>query len=195
MKTYASLIALSSFLVLSACDKEDPVQELEQEVITDVTLTFTELDANGNPTATTLSFSASDPEGVELGGNPEIETISGLEAGKSYRLSLDLFNGIENESITEEIEEEDAEHQFFFLGSAFDAAISYSYEDEDADGNPVGLQGTVAVAADASGSSVLRVVLRHDLDKSNTSAQNPNWADYEQAGGETDLDVSFPVQF
>ncbi|MDN4165635.1 hypothetical protein QWY31_08985 [Cytophagales bacterium LB-30] len=195
MKTYASLLTLSGLLMLGACDKEDPVQELEQEVITDVTLTFTELDANGNPTATTLSFTASDPEGVELGGNPEIETISGLEAGKSYRLSLDLFNGIANESITEEIEEEDAEHQFFFLGSAFDEAFSYVYEDEDADGNPVGLLGTVAVAANASGNSVIRVILRHDLDKSNASAQNPNWAEYEQAGGETDLDVSFPVQF
>jgi hypothetical protein len=39
----------------------------------------------------------------------------------------------------------------------------------------------------------MRVVLRHDLNKNFPGASNPNFANFVQAGGETDLDLTFPV--
>jgi hypothetical protein len=194
MKNYRYLlILLSAFaLTFSSCESDDPVPENEQEVITDVTLKFTELDAAGAPVGTPLEFTASDAEGIELGTNPTVETIT-LERSKTYLLEISLFNAIENEDITEEIDEEREEHQFFFLGSAFagTAILTYTYDDEDADGNPVGLRGFVETIG--FNSAQMRVVLRHDLDKSFSGANNPNWENFVQAGGETDLDITFPV--
>jgi hypothetical protein len=39
----------------------------------------------------------------------------------------------------------------------------------------------------------MRVVLRHDLNKGFAGANNPTFANFVQAGGETDLDITFPV--
>ena len=99
----------------ASCESDDPVAENDAEVITDVTLNFQELDASGNPVGLITSFSASDPEGIEVGATPTIETVS-LTRGKTYRMTIEVYNGIADEDITEEVLEEADEHQFFFLG-------------------------------------------------------------------------------
>lgn len=173
----------------ASCESEDPTPENDEEVITDVTLAFTELDASGNPTGLTFTFTASDPQGIEL-GNPTIETVS-LDKNKTYRMQIEVFNSIENEDITEEIEEEDDEHQFFFLGSAFvgsSAPMTYTYNDMQ-----LGLDGTVVVGNSSINSSEMRIVLRHDLNKGFAGASNPSFENFVQAGGSSDLDITFPV--
>ncbi|MCH6200619.1 hypothetical protein MMU07_13615 [Aquiflexum sp. LQ15W] len=194
MKNYSYLLIILSAFVLtfSSCKSDDPVPENEGEVITDVILKFTELNSAGSPTGTPIEVKAIDPDGLELGNSPTIETIT-LGRGKTYLLEISLFNSIENEDITEEIEEEKEEHQFFFLGSAFQgtAILTYSYDDEDIDGNPVGLRGIVQTIG--FNTAQMRVVLRHDLNKNFTGANNPNWENFVQAGGESDLDITFPV--
>lgn len=194
MKNYSYLvIALAAFaLSLSSCKSDDPEPENEGEVITEVTLKFTELNSAGAPVGTPVEFVATDPDGLELGNGPTIETVT-LGRGKTYLMEISLFNGIENEDITEEIREEKEEHQFFFLGSAFSgtALLSYTYDDEDIDGNPVGLRGIVQTLG--FNTAQMRVVLRHDLNKNFAGANNPNWENFVQAGGETDLDIIFPV--
>ena len=113
--TKLPLLALALLAVtLFSCESDDPSPENDGEVITDVILNFQELDEDGAPVGDSFSFTASDPEGIENGA-PTIETIT-LEKGKTYRLSIELENSIEGESITEEIEEEADEHQFYFLG-------------------------------------------------------------------------------
>ncbi|MCH6233497.1 hypothetical protein [Cognataquiflexum rubidum] len=187
------VLAFSAISVLfSSCKSDDPEPENEGEVITAVTLKFTELNSAGAPVGTPVEFKATDPDGLELGNGPTIQTIA-LSRGKTYLMEIFLFNGIENEDITEEIREEKEEHQFFFLGSAFSgtALLSYSYGDEDIDGNPVGLIGNVQTLG--FNAAQMRVVLRHDLNKNFAGANNPNWENFVQAGGETDLDITFPV--
>jgi hypothetical protein len=190
------LLLLFALLVsFSSCESEDPIEELEQELITDVTLIFTEVNDEGTAIGTPFEVKASDPQGIELGTNPVVETIN-VEAGKRYLLEITLFNSIENEDITEEIEEEDDEHQFYFLGSAFvgSSLMTYTYDDADDDGNPIGLRCFVQVAENSSVNNAnFNLVLRHDLDKSFPGANSPNFQNYVQAGGETDLDVTFPV--
>jgi hypothetical protein len=193
------LLLLAVLFAFSSCTSDNPLPENEEELITDVSLIFTEVDGNGNPIGTPIEFTASDSEGLELGSNPGIEVVS-LTVGKRYLLTIEIFNSVENENITEEIMEEADEHQFYFLGTAFapssigSPVLTYTYDDEDDDGNPIGLRGFVQVSsAPAFNNAQFRLVLRHDLNKNFPGANNPNWENFVQAGGETDLDITFPL--
>ncbi len=180
-------------LGFAACESEDPVIENDGEVITDVTLNFQELDEAGEPVGLSFAFSASDDEGIEVGESPTIQTVN-LETGKTYEMTITVFNSIENEDITDEILEEADEHQFYFLGSAFvgSAPLTYTYADDS--GELIGVKGNVAVAQSPGfNSAQMRIVLRHDLDKNYPGASNPNFETFVEAGGETDLDISFPL--
>ena len=55
----------------------------------------------------------------------------------------------------------------------------------DGDGNPLGL-ATSVVAGGATGSGTLTVTLRHEPKK-------PNDGTLTDAGGETDIEVAFPI--
>ena len=195
--SYKFLLVLLTFFmfVMNSCTSDDPEIEKDQEIITDVTLIFTEVDNNNNPVGNAFEFKASDPQGLELGKNPTIQSIQ-LGIGKKYLLEIEVFNSIENEDITEEILEEADEHQFYFLGTAFVGSplLTYTYADADKNGNPVGLKGYVQVSSSPGfNNAQFRLVLRHDLNKSFPGAKNPNWENFVQAGGETDLDISFPL--
>ena len=176
----------------ASCESEDPEKENEGEVITDVTLKFQEVDASNNPIGTAVSFKASDPQGIEVGASPTIQTVN-LTRGKKYLMTIEVFNGIAKEDITKEILAEAAKHQFYFLGAAFTSNImTIAYA--DAGGIALGLRNLVTVSSSpGTNNTSMRVVLRHDLNKSFTGANNPNFANFVQAGGETDLDITFPV--
>lgn len=176
----------------ASCESEDPEKENEGEVITDVTLKFQEVDASNNPVGAVVSFKASDPQGIEVGATPTIQTVN-LTRGKKYLMTIEVLNAIENEDITKEILEEAAEHQFYFLGSAFTSNIlTIAYA--DAGGVALGLRNLLTVSSSpGTNNTSMRVVLRHDLNKSFNGANNPNFANFVQAGGETDLDITFPV--
>lgn len=176
----------------ASCESDDPTPENEGEVITDVTLIFQELNTSGSPVGLAFSAKASDPEGIEVGATPTIETVR-LAKGKNYRMSIMVTNSIESEDITAEILAEADEHQFFFLGTAFSGNIlTIAYDDPS--GDLIGLQNKLTVSSSpGTNNAQLRVILRHDLDKNYPGATNPNFQNYEQAGGETDLDITFPV--
>jgi hypothetical protein len=85
-----------------------------------------------------------------------------------------------SEDVTEEIEEEDEDHQFFFQVSAA-LKLTHSYDDQDGNGNPVGLTNKITTGASSSGT--LTLTLRHEADK---SASGVAAGDITNAGGETD---------
>ncbi|HSJ67279.1 MAG TPA: hypothetical protein VK921_06380 [Anditalea sp.] len=201
MTTKLKNLSLAAIMILAftaiSCSSDDPEFEADQELITDVTLLFTEVDETGTLTQNTFTVTATDPEGLELGTQPVIQAITGLEAGKRYRLDISLFNSIENEDITEEIVEDADDHQFFYLGSAFigpNDFLTYEYADTDQNGNPIGLFGYVTVSpAPSTNNGQFRLVLRHDLDKNYAGISDPGFTNFVAAGGETDLDITFPV--
>ena len=185
------LLALVAF-GFASCESEDPEKENDGEVITDVTLKFQELNASNTLVGSVLSFKASDPQGIEVGKTPTIQSIS-LAKGKKYQMTIEVTNAIKGEDITQEILTEAAAHQFFFLGQVFDSSF-FSIQYADAGGIALGLKTTVTVSSSTgSNNSNMRVVLRHELNKSFPGASNPNFANFAQAGGETDLDLTFPV--
>jgi hypothetical protein len=189
---FLTLLLLSFVFLYTSCTSEDPEEENEEELITDVTLKFTEVNSSGVAIGTPFNFKAVDNQGLGL-GTPNIETIN-LGKGKRYLLEITLFNSIENEDVTKEIKEEADEHQFYFLGTAFVGSpiLSYTYADEGDE--LVGLRGYIQVVQNPGfNNATFRLVLRHDLNKSFTGANNPSFENFIQAGGETDLDIDFPI--
>src|SRR5690606_26706181 len=175
-------------LSFASCESDDPVPENDGELITDATLTFQELHEGGVPVGTPFSAKASDPEGIEIGSSPTIENVRW-----SNGMNITVANSIAGEDITAEILAEADEHQFFFLGTVFSSNIlTIAYDDPS--GELIGLQNELTVSATpSSNNGLMQVVLRHDLNKSFDGATNPNFANFAQAGGETDLDITFPV--
>ena len=171
-------------LLFSACsDDDDPVIPNEEEVITDLVYVLTPDDNSG---IVTMTFS--DPDGD--GANPATITVSdSLRANTTYAGILSLTNAsdpADPEDITTEIREENVEHQFFFIvGGGLNAEITYA--DEDDNGDPLGVLTEVATQGESEGT--LRIVLRHEPDK----AAGATIGDPSPAGGETDIQVTFPV--
>jgi len=178
-----SLICLLSFgiLFLTSCEKDEPDPPNQEEVIT--TLTYTLTPADGGETVV-LSFRDLDGDG---GNAPEISGGT-LSANTTYEGVLNLLNETESpaESITDEIQEEADEHQFFFTSTL--PGLSFVYLDQDDNGAPLGLSSALTTDNEADGS--ITVILRHEPNKSATGVAD---GDITNAGGETDIEVTFPV--
>lgn len=195
MKSQLKIFALSALLggivLLSGCD-EDPEPENISEEITRVVLTFS---ATG---AAPIVVEANDPD---LNGPQPIFIGSiALNANTNYVLSIEFFNGFYEPTdpeynITEEVEEEGAEHQLFFSWS--DGVFSspdgvgnigttgtVNYDDEDENELPIGLSTTWTTGSATTGKS-FRIMLKHQPDiKSATSTYSD---------GDSDLDLTFPI--
>ncbi|MDA9356922.1 type 1 periplasmic binding fold superfamily protein [Flavobacteriaceae bacterium] len=167
---------LASTLVFASCSDDDntPDEVNEEEVITTLTVT---LDSGSD--IVVLQYQDLDGEGSD----PAEITVSGtLSANTVYDGSIVLLNEIEGENITEEVEEEADEHQFFYtVGSGLN--VTTDYNDADSMGNPVGLSFILSTSDASSGA--LTFTLRHEPNKPNDGL--------ETAGGETDIEVTFDV--
>lgn len=174
-------LLLASAFTFTSCDDDDPIITPEQELITTVNYTLTSSAGD----ATVFSFSDVDGDG----GNAAVITGGALSANEIYTGSLELLDASKNPSknITEEIAEEDEEHQFFFSSNI--SGVSFAYGDEDPNGNPIGLSNTLTTGDTGSGS--ITVILRHEPNK---TADGVSGGDISNAGGETDIEINFPVE-
>ncbi|KAA3622580.1 MAG: type 1 periplasmic binding fold superfamily protein [Bacteroidetes bacterium] len=176
----AGVVAISIF---ASCEKDDPEIPHEEEVIT--TLTYTLTPVSGGDVVT-MTFQDLDGDG----GNDPVITGGTLAANTAYVGELNLLNETETPAhdIGAEVKEEDEEHQFFYQ-VAGGLNLSVTYADVDADGNPVGLSTTLS-SGDAS-QGQLTIILRHQPDK---GAAGVSTGDVTNAGGETDIEVTFDVE-
>ncbi|WP_044205414.1 hypothetical protein [Flammeovirga sp. OC4] len=193
-KKYSLVGLLASGCLFTSCDSDDVVPEIENEleVITDVKLIFT----NTADDTDVVTATAQDPDGPGL-EDLVIKDAINLGAGKTYTLTYEIMNKLEEpgEDIGEEILDEDHEHQFFFgftedafsnptgNGNIDNASDAINYEDEDDNGNPVGLETTWTASSTSVSNGEFRVVLKHQPDvKTATSGFND---------GDTDFDLKF----
>lgn len=162
-------------------DDEDPIIPNEEEVITSLIYTLTPVGGGLD-----VEFRFVDLDGD--GGDDPFVTVDTLEANQTYTGSVKLLNESEtpSEDITLEVLEEDEEHQLFFVSSVSDVSITYS--DQDANGNPVGVNTEVMSGDSANGT--LTVILRHEPNKEAAGVKD---GDPTNAGGETDIEVVFPL--
>ena len=196
-KNYRLMSLLLATLFIASCSDDDdatPPPGGDLEVITDVTLVFT----NTQDPNDVVMASAVDPDGegvMELAVDGAID----LTEGVTYDLTFDILNALDAddvEDIGEEILEEDDEHQIFFGftdgafgspmgdGNIDTASDPVNYNDEDENGNPVGLV-TQWTAGDVSAGGTFRVRLQHqpDLKSATTTSED----------GDTDFDLTFAL--
>ncbi|MFK8101758.1 MAG: type 1 periplasmic binding fold superfamily protein [Saprospiraceae bacterium] len=172
-------------MLLSSCSKDDdntPVIPNEEEIIT--SLIYTLVPDNGGDNVI-LSFRDLDGDG----GNAPVISTSPLAQNTSYQGRLVLLNEsvTPSEEINGEITEEDEEHQFFFQTQG-GAVIDLSYDDQDSNGNPIGLETRLTTTEATQGQLV--ITLRHEPNK---TADGVKDGLIGNAGGETDIEVSFEL--
>ena len=194
MKKYGILAFIVGSISLTSCkkDNEVPEEENELEVITDVKLVFTNTaDANDVVEAT-----AQDPDGQ---GVQELQILGAinLDTSKTYTLTYEIFNNLETpgEDIGLEIASEDDEHQMFFsfsndafsnpLGNGNIDNVSHpiNYNDQDGNGNSVGLSTAWTTPSTPLSGGTFTVRLQHQPGvKTSTSGATD---------GDTDFDLTF----
>jgi hypothetical protein len=185
MKNYLFLLCVACLsIVFTSCDDHDH-GENEGELITTIRYTLTP--ESGTPVV--MEFKDLDGDG---GNAPVINTIGSLKTNVSYSGSLLLLNESVSpaEDITKEIKEEDKDHQFFFeISGALKDKLTVAYADKDGDSNPIGL--LTSVVATTAGTGKLKITLRHEPNKKASGVSSGLIAN---AGGETDIEVTFDVK-
>ncbi len=182
MKNLKLLSLIITLLVFAACSSDDdaPAPVNEEELITTVKVTLT-------PTTgglATITLESVDTDGDD-GPAAAVNNVSGnLISGETYNATVEFLNETENpaEDITEEVEDEDDEHQVFFTAGG-GINIVTAYANFDGDGNPLGTEFTATPGA--SGSGTFTITLRHEPTKPNTGLGD--------AGGSTDAERTFNV--
>ena len=199
VRSYWSLVAL---VLAVGCAAEEPAPEDESgELITTLTLHFTP--SGGGET---LSFSASDPDGT---GDLDVEEIP-LPDGSDhshhdtqlYTLEVELLDEIEGLDVGARVEESAEEYQLFFTGSAVegpatgandDAVVAHSYDDDDGEGRPLGLENTITTQAWGSGE--LTVTVHHLTEAKGDDLAGEVASDgVEALDGTTEFRVTFDIE-
>lgn len=177
---YAMLVAV--LVTTQACKDDDPKPENPEELITTLRIDFFPL---GLAAPAVFEFRDTDGDG----GNPPVITADTLAANITYEATLTLLNESANPvvDITAEILAEAEDHQFFFMTSG--ATMTHDYNDDDVNGNPVGVLNMFMTGS--AGSGTLTVTLRHEPDKEAAGVED---GIITNAGGETDIEVTFPLE-
>jgi hypothetical protein len=165
---------------MHGCEK-NPIIPNEEELIT--TLTLDLVPVTGGPVK---SYVFRDIDGD--GGAPPDLAFDTLDQSNLYAGRIQLFNETTNPVtiVTHEVEEEDEDHQFFY--SVPDSSLDLTYTDMDASGYPVGMHTIIGTHMPVVSS--LTITLRHLPEK---NAPGVNTGDIMNAGGETDIEVIFPL--
>jgi len=177
----ALAFSLMALIAVGCNDNPSSVEEGpgEEELITQVNLS---LDGDDGSTAT-VSWTDEDGPG---GNDPVIGTLQ-LQAGTTYAGTIELLNTTEDpaEDISQEVREEDDEHQFFYmLSGSGSGRVTIEYADQDENGLPVGLEYTVTVSDGSAETATLNVVLSHYVDAPKNGTDRSN---------DTDIDINIPV--
>jgi len=174
-------------VMITGCKKPDddpiipPPPVNEEEVITTMVLRF---DNTGAGADKELRFTDADGDG---GGAP-VYDLDTLDDASVYTTSIILLDETVSpaDTVSNEVLNEGVDHQFFFAPTG--ANISIVYGDTDANGNPIGLSTTMTTGTPSVGN--LMVTLRHEPNK---TAAGVSSGDITNAGGETDIEITFPL--
>ncbi len=192
MKTFnlktVSFLSAALLLTFASCKKDDKIPApVEPELITTVRIRFTDTADKTNPLF--YSYKVENGFNNTSPGTIQIDTIR-LSAGTIYRVETDLFNdkALPEDATMDEIFQERDQHLFLYIsepaagpGSLKPIAGSGILDYQNKPFNQ-----EIEMAAAGLGSGKLRVLLIHA--PTNKAGQTP-----ETAGGETDVDVTFPV--
>ncbi|AUC15137.1 hypothetical protein BTO06_08300 [Tenacibaculum sp. SZ-18] len=179
MKTIKLLAVLfMSSLVFTSCSDDDPEEVNEEEVITNVTLTFTN---NADPTDFVIMANVA-PNGQD--GTFTNSVTGTFTSGASYSLNIVLLNGDED-VMEEDIIPEADEHFFTFAVSGIDLTMTRDTDGTDGAGGSKLGDKTTWTAGTASNGNV-QIALIHQP----TSTDDSDDFGSSQGGSE-DLNITF----
>lgn len=181
MKNYILFLSMTIALsgILSSCDEpKEPEVENEEELITTVTLQFT----NNLDTTDVREFIFKDVDGPGGSDPTQFDTVR-LDAAGDYTMNVFFLNESVTpaEDITVEVQEEAVDHQLFFTVDP-STLMTITYGDFDINGGDIGLENFVI--AGAAGTGTLQVVLKHQ----------PGIKDGNISTGETDVELLFQAE-
>ena len=174
------IMAIAFLIALGACKKDDnevntPTPTNEEELITTVTLHFTEV----ADTLNNFMVSFKDIDGV--GGNDAIIDTIKLGENKTFNVTIELLDESSSpvKNITEEVKEEADEHLFCYTIFTSELRVN----NIDSDGNfPIGIESEWVSGYDEISS--IKIFLKHQPDGQKDGSCYP---------GETDVEVVFPL--
>jgi hypothetical protein len=175
--TWMLLFGIATLFTQCKDSGEEVEADDENELITSITLTFTEVG-----TGAVSTFAYKDPDGDGGNAPTRFDTIS-LKANSSYIVTPEFLDESKTpvENITEEIKEKAFEHLLVYTPNPT-TLLTYTYGDKDASGYPIGLTGTAK--AGTAGTGVLKVQLRHQ----------PNAKNGTPAPGSDDVNLDFNLK-
>jgi hypothetical protein len=181
MKYFALL--LLTFALFSC--KKDPEKTKESDVITSV-----EVKLYDSILHTTTSYFFKDADGPG-GATPSIDTIV-TNKNTAYGAELNLLNETQNPVfvVTNEIIADKEDHQFFYKSTPALMWQNIQYLDFDANTQPIGLHfsfNTQSTSTTGTFNLILRLL-------PNKSGLNVSSGDITNAGGESEVEIDFPVK-
>jgi len=175
-------------LIFTGCSDDDDHDDHSHPVNEEEVITTVEVTLSDGTNSYVLIWEDLDGDG------PDLPIITGATIpSNSYDAEIQLYNKTLDPTddeyvVTTEILEEDVYHQFFFNASNGLNVFDFVYADADVDGNPIGQQ---FIIEDVSGSGGdLNIVLLHEPNK---NADGVSDGDITNAGGDTDIDITFPI--
>lgn len=185
MKTIPfTLFSLLFLTLITSCSDDDAPEIInEEEVITDVTLTFV------NEANETQTYTYTDPSYRDENYQ---EPVIMLKPGSTYQVELQFFNKSnpqDIEDITNEVREERNDHfvTYAFGQVAVDLTRNDSASGIDAAGIPIGLNTIWETQTAGNGTLVVKLIHEPTL----KDVTNPMGS---FTGGETDVEVAFQIQ-
>lgn len=174
-----SLLISASF----SCQKEPEaeIKDLERRI---TTLTYTLIQLGVGDT-TVLSYR--DLDGA--GGNDAVVEGAAFPANSVFFGTLEVWDESVSppENITEEVEANSDDFQFFFRPQGLDLTVTYA--DADRDGNPIGVATAINVGGAGNGNLVINL-LRNPAKFEPTVMTG----DINNAGGQTEIQAAFPIE-
>ena len=175
-------------LIFTGCSDDDDHDDHSHPVNEEEVITTVEVTLSDGTNSYVLIWEDLDGDG------PDLPIITGATIpSNSYDAEIQLYNKTLDPTddeyvVTTEILEEDVDHQFFFNASNGLNVFDFVYADADVDGNPIGQQ---FIIEDVSGSGGdLNIVLLHAPNKNAVGVSD---GDITNAGGDTDIDITFPI--
>ena len=180
MKNVKLILSVFALLLMLSCGGEEEVVTPEKKVITTVVLELT------NFATEVASFTYRDLDGV--GGNDPVVTPVELPINSLSFGQLTFLNEAVNPpiNINEEIDADKEGHQLFYIRNGVDLIVAYA--DGDGNNDPIGL--SIVMRSGSAGSGNLIISLFSGVDKLAEGVREGNAAN---AGGQTDIQVTFPV--
>lgn len=182
MKKY--LYILVAVLLFASCKKDEAIEPTDDnELITRVELTFI-----NSATNALVKYSFQDKDGDPKTAPEKFDKIV-LSKGVTYIMSIEVFDDTKSpvKDITYEIDEESDVHLFVYKTTPA-TLLTTTIQDIDKNGLPIGLTAKV-LASSTAGTGKFNVLLKHQPELNGVKVKTG-----QEAGGSTDIDLSFDVE-